>query len=398
VLYTIASSALTVLSVLSLIPVVIFAMECIAGSWPAKRLPAPELPVRPPVAVLIPAHNEALGIGATLRSIRAQIRSEDHIVVVADNCTDDTAEIARTEGADVVERHDASRRGKGYALAAGVGHLRQTAPAIVIFIDADCQIADGTLDALAGEVLRSDRPVQARNLQVAPPEAGLSLAVAEFAFRVKNHTRPLGMSRLGLPCLMTGTGMALPWSLLEDADLATGHQVEDMKFALDLARTGHAPRYCEQALVTSFFPHSSEATETQRSRWEGGHLAMMRFALRSLAKPTSWASIAYISLLLDVLVPPLTLLGAAVASTMLIAAAGALLGIGMLPIAIATTSLMLFLLAAGVSWVAFGRTLLPPSSLLQIPRYALSKINRYPRMMMSGGNAGWVRTDRSGPS
>lgn len=397
VIYTLASLALIVLTLVCLIPVSIFTIECIAGSWPRGRRHATELQLRPSVAILIPAHNEALGIESTLKSVRSQIRSGDRIVVVADNCDDRTAEIARSEGAEVVERQNALKRGKGYALAVGIDYLRQVPPSIVVFIDADCQIAKGTLDALAADVLTFARPVQALNLQIAPPQAGFGLAVAEFAFRIKNHARPLGLTRLGLPCLMTGTGMALPWSLLEDADLATGHQVEDMKFGLDLARSGHAPRFCERAMVTSFFPHSMEATETQRRRWEGGHLAIMRFALGALVRPGAWRDAGYLSLLLDVLVPPLTLLGAAVISIVSISAASTLLGTGFLPLVIASATLILFLFAVGVSWVAFGTTLLPPASLLQVPRYAISKVAKYPRMLLSGGNADWVRTDRSGP-
>jgi glycosyltransferase involved in cell wall biosynthesis len=397
VIYTLASLALIVLTLVCLIPVSIFTIECIAGILPRGRRHTTELQLRPSVAILIPAHNEALGIESTLKSVRSQIRSGDRIVVVADNCDDRTAEIARSEGAEVVERQNALKRGKGYALAAGIDHLRQAPPAIVVFVDADCQIAQGTLDALAAHVLTFARPAQALNLQIAPPQAGFGLAIAEFAFRIKNHVRPLGLARLGLPCLMTGTGMALPWPLLERVDLATGHQVEDMKFGLDLACSGHAPRFCEEAMVTSFFPHSAEATETQRERWEGGHLAMMGYALRAFASRGALRNVRYLCLLVDVLVPPLTLLGTAVVSMVFVSVVGALLGTGVLPLAIASATFLLFLFAVAASWVAFGTTVLPPASLLQVPRYVMSKVAKYPRMLLSGTDAGWVRTDRSGP-
>lgn len=396
-LYVAILTLMIVISGIFAIPVFIFAVECIVGSWPLRRAPAAEILIRPPVAILIPAHNESVGIAETLSNIQREMKPGDRIVVVADNCDDQTADMARSAGAYVVERHDALRRGKGFALDAGIQYLRQAPLPIVVFIDADCRIARGTLDKLAAAVLVTKRPVQARNLQIAPPEAGLNLAAAEFAFLVKNHVRPLGLSRLGLPCLMTGTGMALPWSLLEDADLSTGHQVEDMKFALDLARAGHAPRFCEQALVTSFFPHSKEGTETQRRRWEGGHLSMMRFAINSLSRPSTWRNIGYVALLFDILVPPLTLLAAAVVSMMFMTGVFALLGGGLLPLAIAMTGAVLFLFAAGVAWIAYGRTVLPPRSLAQVPRYAVSKIKRYPKTLLAGNAAEWVRTDRTGP-
>lgn len=396
-IYMIALLLLTVAGIACLVLVAIFAIECIAGVWPSGRRPERALSIRPAIAVLIPAHNEALGIAATLRSIGEQIRGGDRIVVVADNCDDETATIARSFGAEVIERRDSVNRGKGHALAAGVAHLRQAPPAIVVFIDADCQIANGTLDALAADVMAFERPVQARNLQVAQPGASIGLAIGEFAFRIKNHVRPLGMSRLGLPCLMTGTGMALPWNLVEQANLATGHLVEDMKFALELAQKGAPPRFCERALVTSLFPTSTEAVETQRRRWEGGHLAMMRFAVGALSRPSAWRSAAYCALLLDVLVPPLTLLAGAVAFMTLVAACAAILSVGLLPLTIAVAAALLFLLAIGLSWAAFATELLPPRQLVRLPAYAIAKLYKYPRMLFSSGRHEWVRTDRTRP-
>jgi cellulose synthase/poly-beta-1,6-N-acetylglucosamine synthase-like glycosyltransferase len=397
VVYILIFIIFIVISSLLAVPVVIFTLECIIGSWPSRQVPTRDILIRPPVAILIPAHNESAGIAGTLANIQAEAKPGDRIVVVADNCNDQTAEIARRLGAEVVERHDALRRGKGFALDAGIQYLKHTPPPIVVFIDADCRIAEGTLDTLAAAVLVTKRPVQARNLQIAPPEAGLSLAAAEFAFLVKNHVRPLGLSRLGLPCLMTGTGMALPWCLLEQADLSTGHQVEDMKFALDLARGGHAPRFCEGALVTSFFPHSKAGTETQRARWESGHLSMMRYALNSLSRPSAFENVGYVALLFDILVPPLTLLAAALFLMMAMTGVFALLGGGLTPLAIATTSALSFLFAAGVAWVAFGMTVLPPQSLSQVPRYAVGKIRCYPKTLLAGKAAEWIRTDRTGP-
>ena len=377
------------------VPVLVFAAECLSGSLPSRSVPTAQIAIRPCVAVLVPAHNESAGLAESLRNIRGEMRHGDRLIVVADNCTDNTAEIARGEGAEVVERHDLAQRGKGYALDAGVQYLRQAPAKIVIVIDADCRIGPGTLDHLATAVVARKRPAQALNLQIAPPNSALNLAVAEFAFLVKNRVRPLGLSRLGLPCLMTGTGMALPWSLLDDASLASGHQVEDMKFALNLAQLGHAPCFCEEALVTSFFPHSREGAETQRRRWEGGHLSMICFAIRDLLRPSSWANLGYLALLFDILVPPLTLL--CVATFFMVVFAGvAALAIGAaLPLTLALLVAMLLVGAAAIAWAAHGRTVLPLRSLAQVPLYAASKARLYPKL--ASASDAWVRTDRTGP-
>ncbi len=75
------------------------------------------------VAILMPAHNESRLIAETIRSVAPQLRSGDRLIVVADNCSDNTAAIAAAEGAEVVVRTDSLRRGKGYALDRGVRHL-----------------------------------------------------------------------------------------------------------------------------------------------------------------------------------------------------------------------------------------------------------------------------------
>src|SRR5262249_30591342 len=100
------------------IPVVIFFVEGIAARVLPGRVPAlragAKLPRR--VAVLVPAHNESRALLPTLADINAQLRAADRLVVVADNCTDDTAAVAGAAGADVVERLDLVKHGKGYAL------------------------------------------------------------------------------------------------------------------------------------------------------------------------------------------------------------------------------------------------------------------------------------------
>jgi predicted PurR-regulated permease PerM len=113
--------------------------------------------------------------------------------VIADNCTDDTAPIALAAGADVVERHDPGKRGKGYALDFGIRHLALDPPEIVIVIDADCRVKGNTIQQLAMVCACRRRPVQALDLMTAPDAAPINYQIAEFAWRVKNWLRPLGI-------------------------------------------------------------------------------------------------------------------------------------------------------------------------------------------------------------
>src|SRR5262249_28274109 len=146
-----------------------------------------------------------------------QLAPGDRVLVVADNCADDTAAVAAAAGAEVVQRRDPMCRGKGYALDFGVRHLAQDPPDVVIVVDADCAVAPGALARLASECSAGGRPVQALYLMHAPPGAGLRTRIAAFAWIVKNKVRPLGGQRAGWPCLLMGTGMAFGWMQLAGA-------------------------------------------------------------------------------------------------------------------------------------------------------------------------------------
>src|SRR5580704_15835042 len=139
------SALLTFVAAILVAVVAVFFVEVIAALTLGRRydgLPSnSNSDIAARIAVLVPAHNEGTGLLPTLEDIKRQLQPGDRILVVADNCTDDTATIARTAGAEVIERHDPDRRGKGYALDFGIQHLSATPPDILIMIDADCRIA-----------------------------------------------------------------------------------------------------------------------------------------------------------------------------------------------------------------------------------------------------------------
>src|SRR5665213_1837402 len=189
---------LVVAALLLAIPVTLLFLEVIAAlSLPKRQHAAPsKVDIRQRVAVLVPAHNESVGILSTLDDIQAQLLSGDRLLVIADNCDDDTAAVAKAAGAEIVERNEPAKRGKGYALDFGLKHLSLDPPAIVIVIDADCRVEKGTLDQLAITCATTQRPVQALDLMTAPDESSVNFRIAEFAWRVKNWVRPLGLSAL----------------------------------------------------------------------------------------------------------------------------------------------------------------------------------------------------------
>lgn len=378
------------------VPVLVFAAECLSGSLPRHSQGAPTHGFRLPVAVLVPAHDEERGITRTLALIRAQMRSGDRLLVVADNCSDRTAELARAAGAEVIERRNADQRGKGYALDYGLQHLRQAPCPVVVFVDADCELVAGSLDALARSIAASGRPVQSLNLMTARDRAGtINGGVAEFAFRVKNLVRPRGLARFGLPCQLMGTGMALPWEVVGEASFANGHLAEDMKLGLELAGAGHAPLFCETACVLSAFPESDVGADGQRSRWENGHLKLMSASLPALFTRQVARSPAAIAMTLDVLVPPLTLLAFVQFAALVAGLAAAWAGLGLAPLVVAGAATALLLAGTAAAWRAEGRDIVPPAALLRIPLYMLAKAWIYPRALFGQVEQAWVRAERN---
>jgi cellulose synthase/poly-beta-1,6-N-acetylglucosamine synthase-like glycosyltransferase len=361
---------------------------------PRKRSSWSEL-VRQRIAVLVPAHNESTGILATIEDIRAQLVAGDRLIVVADNCTDDTAAVAAAAGVEVIERHDLTRIGKGYALDWGLQRLRIDPPQIVIMIDADCRLSDGAIGRLAAGCAATGRPLQALYLMTSPDQVRINCQVAEFAWRVKNWVRPLGLRALGLPCQLVGSGMAFPWDVIRSANLASGQIVEDLKLGLDLAAVGHPPIFCPSAVVTSQFPGSAEGARTQRQRWEHGHIGLiLTLVPRLIGRALVHRNWGLLALALDLAVPPLALLGLLLAGSVIVTGLATLLGLSSIALIISATSFAAFALAAFLCWLTHGRDLLPPAALLAVMPYVLGKFGLYGRLLSRRRESHWIRTDR----
>jgi len=344
----------------------------------------------------VPAHNEGVGLLPTIRDIKAQLRSGDRLLVVADNCTDDTAAVAAAAEAEVVERNDREKVGKGYALDWGIRYLGLNPPETVIVVDADCRLAEGAIDRLVSLSAMTHRPVQALYSMTAPNESPASYHVAAFAWRVKNLVRPLGLSALNLPCQLMGTGMAFPWDVICSTDLATGFLVEDLKLGLDLTTKGTPPLFCSSASVTSHFPSSTQGAAVQRKRWEQGHLAMIVTAApRLVYEAIERRNFYLLALLIDMAVPPLSLLGLLVIGMLVIASSATLIGFSAAAMLVSSTSFAAFALAIFLAWLTHGRDVLPLTGIFLIPLYVIRKLPLYHRILSDKTDAQWIRTDRT---
>ncbi|HTJ05138.1 MAG TPA: glycosyltransferase family 2 protein [Caldimonas sp.] len=385
---------LTVIAIVALVPASVLLVEVLAALVPARRDDDAATAVRPRVVVLVPAHDEANGIAATVRTIAAQLGVDDRVVVVADNCSDATAEIAAANGAEVVVRNDGERRGKGYALDFGVRHLERSPPEVVVVVDADCELHPGGVDRLAQQCARTARPAQALDLMRAPAGAGLKARIAEFAWVVKNQVRPLGCHRLGLPCQLMGTGMAFPWRVISQAPLASGHIVEDLRLGLDLAAAGCPPIFCPGALVTSSFPSEAQGVAEQRTRWEHGHVGViLREAPRAFWRSLVRGRPALAAMALDVCVPPLALFVALLVVQAAVDVALVAVGGSAVALVLALAALATVAAATLLAWLGFGRRIVSFAELLGAPLYVLAKLPLYARFLRRGKRE-WVRARR----
>lgn len=388
---------LLILVLLAASPVLFLCVEVFA----AVSLTKPSLEssplARPRIGVLIPAHNEGLGLRPTLENVKSQLRETDRLLVVADNCTDETGAVAASLGVEIIERQDPVRVGKGYALDWGIRHLALDPPEVLIIVDADCTFGEGSIDRLANVCYAENRPVQALNLMKAPLELPGTFQLAEFAWRVKNWIRPLGLRALNLPCQLTGTGMAFPWEIIRSARLATGEIVEDLKLGMDLARAGKPALFLPSASVVSYFPLSQEGVDSQKKRWQQGHLNMIaRLAPRMIRDGILNRDVGLLMLALDLSVPPLVFLALIEVGLLAVSIIALWFGVATASFYMALTANFLFSVAILICWANFGRDIMPAKTFLTIPMLAAKRLRFYREILFSRSTARlWIRTDRS---
>ena len=350
------------------------------------------------ISIVIPANNEEDCIAATVGSIRAQVDDRATIIVVADNCDDATAECAAAAGATVWERFDPSRCAKGYALNFAFERMAETPPDVVIVIDADCTVGPECIETLAELACRYQRPVQAAYVMHAPESGDDLFSTSAFAVFIKNVARPRGLQRIGLPCLLNGSGMAFPWKALASVRFVDQHITEDMRMSGDLAKAGLAPIPCMEVGVASQLPATRTAFISQRTRWEHGHLAtMLRVMPPLLFAFIQRPRLQIVGLLMELSVPPLSLMvfNVGICGVVL---AGVSYSVGSwLPVLIYFATAIGAALGLVTVWFRHGRGILSPRQALQIPRYALTKAPMYLRFVTRRQQA-WVRTERPSPA
>jgi cellulose synthase/poly-beta-1,6-N-acetylglucosamine synthase-like glycosyltransferase len=374
-----------------------FALEVFVGLRRLRRTAAGGGGSRTAV-IIVPAHDEAAILDGRLAALKQAVGGAFSILLVADNCSDATADIARRHRVDVIERSDHERRGKGHALDFARRHLQANPPDVVLIVDADCMMNSKSIALLVDRCAAVGSPCQATNLQAPAPDASPAVQLSTFAFFIKNVIRQRAMQRLAGRVHLLGTGMAFPWPIFERAALATGNIVEDLMLGQELAMNGHAPIFVEEATVWSD-AETTGNTLSQRRRWEGGFLqnafktgpaafarSLLNGDVRSL-----WAAI-------NVMIPPFALL---ILINLALLLGGVLVGsmthAAVWPLFVFGGTVVLAGVALALAWFAGGSRFVSFKGLAQIPFYLAWKLPIYLGFARRGAPKEWVRTGRHDP-
>lgn len=260
-------------------------------------------------AVVIPAHNEAFGIAETVRSVLALDYPETlrKVIVIADNCTDNTAQVAKDAGAEVIERFDAKRKSKGFALSDGFPDVLadRWVDAIVV-VDADTVVQENLLSCFAAHFAAGAKVVQA-DYAVANPDHGWRTELLDVAFTCFHEVRSLGRETLGVSSGLRGNGMGFTRFALERVPHDAASLVEDLEYGIALANAGIRVVYAHDTKVWAEMPNNDAAAESQRRRWEEGRTLIRRQHGRALARSAiRHRDRVRADLAADVLLPPLT--------------------------------------------------------------------------------------------
>ena len=370
-------------------------------AWPARSSHAErvESVLLPYFTFVVPAHNEAAGIERTISSLRGVEYPTNRysILVVADNCADDTASLAERAGARVLVRNDTISRGKGFALKFAFDLLiAEGVTDGVVVVDADSDVSPNILFAFASSIAKGVQALQA-HYGIRNATESWRTRLMHIAFILYHGVRSSARERLQLSTGLRGNGMCFTLDTLRQVPYCAFSLVEDVEYGVELGLHGVRVAYVGSATVLGEMVSGSAASESQRKRWEQGRGALVRrYAPQLLRRAIIGRDALLLDLAFDLLTPPLTRVllftvgGGAVALTAVVA--GVAQPYALIPWAISAAGLASYL-ARGVQLSSQGpRVLL---DLVHAPKYMLWKIGLAIGRRASSTNE-WVRTRRKG--
>ena len=299
-------AVVSLIAAVATLPVWLYLFVLTVLSW---RKAAPPVDATRRLVCVVPAHNEQDGIAATVKSLLAASypRELRKVLVIADNCTDATAQRARDAGAVVMERTNLVHRGKGYALEAAFARvLTDDFAQGIIVVDADTVVADNLWRAVSSRLASGAMAMQVTNA-VRNPGAGWRPRLQAIAMAMINGVRSLGRERLGTSVGLRGTGMAFARETIEQVPHTNHSVVEDLEYGVRLGLAGIRVAFVPETWIASDAPVRADVALSQRRRWEGGRMDMMGTLLPKVIKDAITHKSALLAdLALDLMVPPIS--------------------------------------------------------------------------------------------
>lgn len=363
----------------------------------AAAAPPPRSTRRLRFDVVVPAHDEEAGIARTVISLLRMDWPQEQfrVLVVADNCSDATAATARSAGAQVLERHDLTQRGKGYALAfAFAASARDARADAVVVVDADAEVSANLLEAFAARIENGERAVQAHYGILNPWASWRTqlITIAKGAFHI---VRSRARERLGVSCGIRGNGWCVTHALLRDHPYASFSLVEDLEYGIALGFAGVRVSYADEAHANADMVSSETIARKQRQRWEQGRFEIIRSrTLPLLVAAVRKPSLVCLDLAFDLMVLPLSYVAINVA---LLIALAALLGIwdasAWLWLWWGLACLLTLVLHVLRGWQVSGMGLRGLAALAHVPGFVLWRLLG----VFERKTKEWVRTEREKP-
>ena len=354
-----------------------------------SRFPSeqPEGPL-PRLAVVMPAHNEADGIAACVTTMQASLDKTRSckLFVVADNCQDDTAAIAKQAGAKVLVRQNDEKRGKGYALDYAFTALLQEPFDGFVIVDADSQVDGDFISAFQKAFAQGEKALQCR-YRVGNPDASPRSRLQHVAWLAFNELRLAGRDQLNLSVGILGNGFALSRAVLEAVPYSAGSIAEDLEYHLRLVKAGFSVRYLDSVTVRADAPNQDANAAVQRSRWEGGRFRLIGEHVPSLFVEVMRGQIRLLEPLAELLLLPLAYHVLLLLLTLFMPfPAVRLYAFGALSLVFAHVLTAIFVGGGGIRDI---------KALLSVPFYILWKLALMPKLFRhSRRETQWQRTGR----
>jgi cellulose synthase/poly-beta-1,6-N-acetylglucosamine synthase-like glycosyltransferase len=348
--------------------------------------------------VVVPAHNEVPVIERVVRSLKRLDWPEDRfrILVIADNCTDATAALARGAGALVFERHDPIERGKGYALAHAFERSAAQAWAdAVVVIDADAEASPNLLEAFAARIERGAVAVQA-HYGVLNPFASWRTRLMTIATAAFHIVRSRARERLGLSCGIRGNGWCVTHRLLQRVPYRAFSLAEDLEYGIEIGMAGERVHYADEAHSNADMVSSAQIADKQRQRWERGRFHLIREKTPLLLRAAfARRSAVCFDLALDLLVLPLSYVALSCVALIMLAALATLWQSVFLPwLELGIASVIAIALYVLRGWALSG---IGARGLVDLARAPLFLVWKIVLMLKRRTSNEWIRTEREKP-